>query len=250
MDAWLEEHIWRAVSHQSTAAPLPLPNAWQEFLRMNPVLKSKVQSILDFVKESRETCTIYPKQGDIFRWAKLCNPDNIKVIILGQDPYHGQDQATGLAFSVPEGGDIPPSLRNIFGEVGRSFNCDLTDATGSLKNWAEQGVLLLNSVLTVERGQPASHNKLGWQTFTDHVIKTLSDRLESRVFLLWGSNAAKKGRLINEKRHLVLRARHPSPLAALSSSEFLPPFLGCGHFEKANNYLIQHSIAPINWIDL
>lgn len=249
METWLEENVWnRGAGKVETISTLP--QAWLDFLQMTTIMRAKLQSILDFVETERETTVIYPRQEDIFKWAKMSNPENIKVVILGQDPYHGPDQATGLAFSVPPGLDIPPSLGNILAEVERSFNCSLANQTGSLENWAEQGVLLLNSVLTVQQGRANSHQSLGWQQFTDLVIKTVSAKLDRCVFLLWGVSAAKKSCLIDKRKHLVLQARHPSPLAALSNRATLPAFLGCNHFVTANNYLIEHSKKPIDWTDL
>lgn len=242
----MKENIWnRGTGKLEATSALPQP--WLDFLQMTTIALAKLQSILDFVEAERETTVIYPRQDHIFKWAKMSNPENIKVVILGQDPYHGPDQATGLAFSVPPDIDIPPSLGNILAEVARSFNCPLTNQTGSLENWAEQGVLLLNSVLTVQQGRANSHNSLGWQQFTDLVIKAISTKLNHCVFLLWGVSAVKKSCLIDRRKHLVLQARHPSPLAALSNKSTLAPFVGCNHFVTANNYLIEHSKKPIDW---
>jgi uracil-DNA glycosylase len=165
----------------------------------------------------------------------------VKVVILGQDPYHGPDQAHGLSFSVQKGVALPPSLRNIFHELNTDLGVPVS-RHGDLSKWAQQGVLLLNSVLTVEAGQPTSHQKRGWENFTDHVIDVLNERREHIVFILWGAYAQKKGQRIDQNKHLVLKAAHPSPLAANRGG-----FFGCKVFSKTNNYLKQHGIEPIDW---
>ena len=182
---------------------------------------------------------IYPPGKDIFRAFDLCPLDKVKVVILGQDPYHGAGQAMGLSFSVPEGIAAPPSLKNIFKELQSDLGISLSGST-DLTPWARQGVLLLNSVLTVRAGEAASHSGLGWQTFTDCVIRTVSDSCEGVVFMLWGNYARSKAALIDSSRHLVLEAAHPSPLARGA-------FFGCRHFSKANAYLLSKGKAPINW---
>ena len=188
---------------------------------------------------------VYPHSSEWFKAFALTPFDDVKVVILGQDPYHGAGQAHGLSFSVPEGLPIPPSLLNIFKEidadVGNGEPTLTTLRQGCLVPWAEQGVFLLNSVLTVEHGEAASHQGRGWETFTDSVIGQLSDEREDLVFLLWGSYAQKKGQVIDSKRHLVLKCPHPSPLSAHRG------FLGCGHFSKANEWLIEHNQEPIDW---
>jgi uracil-DNA glycosylase len=169
--------------------------------------------------------------------------DEVKVVILGQDPYHGPGQAHGLCFSVRDGTNSPPSLVNIFKEIRSDLNLpDETRFSGDLTAWSEQGVLLLNSVLTVERYQAASHQGKGWETFTDNIIKILSEQRESCVFMLWGSYAQKKGSVIDTDRHLVLKAPHPSPLAAHRG------FFGCKHFSKCNAYLEEKGKSPIDWV--
>lgn len=183
--------------------------------------------------------TIYPKGADIFKAFDLCPLNNIKVVILGQDPYHGPGQAMGLSFSVPEGIRTPPSLKNIFTEV--QSDCGITmSGSPDLTPWAEQGVLLLNAILTVEAGLAASHSRLGWEQFTDAVISTISERCSNVVFMLWGNFARSKAALIDPSRHLVLQAAHPSPLAHGA-------FFGCKHFSKANDYLSLHGKTPIDW---
>lgn len=182
---------------------------------------------------------IYPAGKDIFRALDLCPLQDVKVVILGQDPYHGEGQAMGLSFSVPEGISAPPSLKNIFKELENDLGIRLSGSP-DLTPWARQGVLLLNSVLTVKAGQAASHSALGWQTFTDRVISTVSDSCDGVVFMLWGNYARSKAPLIDPARHLVLEAAHPSPLARGA-------FFGCRHFSKANDYLISKGKSPIDW---
>lgn len=183
--------------------------------------------------------TVYPPGGQIFRAFELTPVDKVKVVILGQDPYHGPGQAMGLSFSVPDGVKMPPSLRNIFKEIEDELGVRMSGRT-NLEDWARQGVLLLNAVLTVRGGQPASHGNIGWQEFTDAVIRYLSDNCEGIVFLLWGNFAKSKRALIDTSRHYVLEAAHPSPLAGGA-------FFGCGHFAKANEILINEHKTPINW---
>ena len=192
--------------------------------------------------ELKERKSIYPPKDDIFR--ALHSPvGSIKVVILGQDPYHGPRQANGLAFSVHKDVKIPPSLRNIYKEVFCAFPNDIP-RHGDLSSWARQGVLLLNTTLTVREAEAASHQKQGWEEFTDAVIKTISKHGHHIVFMLWGSHAQKKGVLIDHSHHLVLEAPHPSPLSAHRG------FLGCGHFTKANSYLAEHGLLKIDWTHL
>lgn len=183
---------------------------------------------------------IYPRGTHIFRALDLCPVDRVRLVILGQDPYHGAGQAEGLSFSVPAGVDIPPSLRNIKHEILEDTGRASQIVDGHLMPWVEQGVLLLNSILTVRAGQAGSHQGLGWETFTDAVIDKLSSEREHLVFLLWGNYARRKGLSIDRSRHLVLEAAHPSPLSYTK-------FRGCKHFSQANQYLISHNIPPIVW---
>ena len=183
--------------------------------------------------------TIFPPGGLIFRAFDLCPLEQTKVVILGQDPYHGYGQAMGLSFSVPPGVPAPPSLKNIFKEIETDLGVQMSGSP-DLTPWARQGVLLLNAVLTVRAGEPTSHSGLGWQTFTDAVIRTVSERREGVVFLLWGSYARSKAPLIDGARHLVLEAAHPSPLARGA-------FFGCRHFSRCNDYLAAHGQTPIDW---
>lgn len=182
---------------------------------------------------------IYPKGADIFKAFELCPLDKVKVVILGQDPYHGAGQAMGLSFSVPQGVQAPPSLKNIFTEIQNDCGIVMSGRT-DLTPWAEQGVLLLNAILTVEAGLAASHSRLGWESFTDAVISLINARCENVVFMLWGNFARSKATLLDSSKHLVLQAAHPSPLARGA-------FFGCRHFTKANDYLSLHGKTPIDW---
>ena len=200
------------------------------------------QQILQRVKAARlEGKTVYPPAADVFNAFKLTEFDQVKVVILGQDPYHGPGQAHGLAFSVQAGVQIPPSLLNIYKELAQDIAGFQMPAHGFLQHWAEQGVLLLNTVLTVQAGMAHSHALFGWETFTDAVIRRLNEERQHIVFLLWGSHAQKKGGFIDRQRHLVLTAPHPSPLSAHRG------FLGCRHFSQTNAYLQQHGLTPIDW---
>ena len=190
-------------------------------------------------KEKREGKVIYPPGPLIFNAFRLTPFNKVKVVILGQDPYHGKGQAHGLSFSVPDGVAVPPSLQNIYKEISTDIGTPPPDS-GNLERWASQGVFLLNSVLTVRAGEPTSHSSIGWQTFTDAVIKAVSDKREHVVFLLWGNYARSKRPLIDTSRHLVLEAAHPSPLARGA-------FFGCRHFSKANTWLAENGISPIVW---
>ena len=182
---------------------------------------------------------IYPPGGQIFRAFELTPVDKVKVVILGQDPYHGAGQAMGLSFSVPDGVKMPPSLRNIFAEIESEFGIRMSGST-NLEPWARQGVLLLNTVLTVQEGMAASHRNMGWEQFTDAVIRYLSDNCDGIVFLLWGNFARAKKELIDSSKHFVLESAHPSPLARGG-------FFGCGHFLKTNQILMEQGKTPINW---
>ncbi|MCB0536665.1 MAG: uracil-DNA glycosylase [Bacteroidetes bacterium] len=184
--------------------------------------------------------TIFPPREFILNAFKLTPLDNVKVVILGQDPYHNTGQAHGLSFSVPKNVKTPPSLQNIYKEIKADLGYEIPNH-GNLTNWAEQGVLLLNAVLTVNAHEPASHKKAGWETFTDNVIKYLSEHKTHVVFMLWGSFAQQKEYLIDHKKHLVLKAAHPSPFSAHRG------FFGCKHFSKANDYLKQNGLSTINW---
>ncbi len=197
-------------------------------------------SLTSFVRSAYLTKTVFPKPTDLFSAFRLCPFDKVRVVVLGQDPYHGAGQAHGLSFSVHEGITVPPSLKNIFKEIASDVGTP-SPASGNLERWAEQGVLLLNATLTVESGLPASHQGQGWETFTDVIIKKISNEKENVVFLLWGKYAQAKANLIDSKKHLVLTAPHPSPFSAHSG------FFGCKHFSQTNAYLEKHRHSPIIW---
>ena len=202
--------------------------------------KPYFESLVRFLhKEKSDGRRIFPPGSQIFRAFDLTPADQVKVVILGQDPYHGPGQAHGLSFSVPEGIPAPPSLKNIFKEIESDMGVRMSGYP-NLENWARQGVLLLNAVLTVRSGEAASHSKIGWEQFTDAVISYISDNCEGVVFMLWGNFARGKRELIDASRHCVLEAAHPSPLARGA-------FFGCRHFSRANSWLIANGKSPINW---
>ena len=216
-----------------------IADSWKNILQSEfdaPYFKT----LTDFVRNEYKTQTIYPPSGLIFNAFDKCPLDKVKVVIIGQDPYHGEGQAMGLSFSVPEGIRIPGSLLNIYKEIEQETGVRHAPS-GDLTRWAEQGVLLLNATLTVRAHQAGSHQGHGWETFTDNVISLISKRLNGVVFLLWGSYASRKAQLIDQSRHLVLTAAHPSPLSAYRG------FFGCGHFIKANEYLQSTGRLPIEW---
>lgn len=192
-----------------------------------------------FVKNEYNNRTIYPKYKDIFNAFRYTDYDDVKVVILGQDPYHGENEAHGLSFSVPEGIKMPPSLRNIFKELFDDLGIKRTST--NLKDWADQGVLLLNSIMTVVKDSPLSHKEKGWEIFTDNVIKKLGERDKPIVFVLWGSYARSKKELIKNKNHLIIESVHPSPLSASRG------FFGSKPFSKINNFLESKGMSKINW---
>ena len=197
--------------------------------------------IVNFLRtEKMAGKTIFPPGGLIFNAFNTTPFDKVKVVLIGQDPYHGHGQAHGLSFSVQNGVVPPPSLMNIYKELQSDLGCKIA-AHGNLTHWAEQGVLLLNASLTVRANEPMSHSKMGWTNFTDAVIRKISDEKEHVVFLLWGKFAQEKQVLIDETKHLVLKAAHPSPYSANNG------FFGCKHFSKANEWLVKHGIDPIDW---
>ena len=213
-------------------------NDWDEILK-GEFQKEYYLRLHDFLKEEYFTRTIYPSMYDIFNALKATPYRSVKAVILGQDPYHGPGQAMGLSFSVPDGVPAPPSLKNIFKEIEDDLGIRMSGRP-NLENWARQGVLLLNAVLTVQSGLAASHSNIGWQEFTDAVIKFISETREGIVFLLWGNFARSKRSLIDESRHYVLEAAHPSPLARGA-------FFGCRHFSRTNEILLNEHKTPINW---
>lgn len=206
------------------------------------LLSPKMDALKTFlIEEKKADKVIYPPNHLIFNALNTTPLDRVKVVIIGQDPYHGPNQAHGLSFSVQKGVALPPSLRNIFHELHNDLGVKIPKH-GDLTHWAEQGVLLLNAVLTVEAAQPTSHQKRGWEEFTDHIIDVLNEQREHIVFILWGAYAQRKGQRIDQNKHLILKAAHPSPLSANRGG-----FFGCKVFSKTNNYLKQHGIEPIDW---
>ena len=216
-----------------------IEQSWKEALRSEFSKPYFEELVATLHREKQEGRVIFPPGGRIFRAFELTPLDQVKVLILGQDPYHGYGQAMGLSFSVPEGVPAPPSLVNIFKEIDSDLGIHMSGSP-DLEPWARQGVLLLNAILTVRSGEPASHSRIGWQEFTDAVIRTVSDRCDGVVFMLWGNFARSKRDLIDTGRHHVLEAAHPSPLARGA-------FFGCRHFSTANRLLIQENKEPINW---
>lgn len=203
--------------------------------------KPYMQQLRTFLRaEKDQKKIIYPKSDQVFQAFNLTPFDQVRVVLLGQDPYHGPGQAQGLCFSVPVGISLPGSLRNIYKELKTDLNV-ACGPSGCLENWGKQGILLLNSVLTVQKGLAASHQNKGWETFSDSVIACLNEQKKGLVFLLWGAYAQRKGQLINTQKHSVLKAAHPSPLSAHQG------FLGSKHFSKTNDYLIAQGKKPIDW---
>ena len=219
---------------------------WRDVLKAERE-KEYFKELLAFVEEERRKgIAVYPPNAEVFNAFALTPFSDVRVVILGQDPYHGSGQAHGLCFSVKPPVPPPPSLVNIFSELRRDLGLwgdrpGHRPASGSLEGWVKQGVLLLNAVLTVEAGKPGSHAGRGWERFTDFVIQQLNQKRTGLVFLLWGSYAQKKAAFVDRARHLVLEAPHPSPLSAHRG------FIGCGHFSKANEYLLLHGVTPIEW---
>ena len=216
-----------------------IASSWKTLLN-DEFHKPYFKELIEFIKHEYKRQTIYPAGTDIFKAFDRCDFSDVKVVIIGQDPYHGQGQANGLCFSVHDGVRIPPSLVNIFKEIRNDLNKPIP-ASGDLERWASQGVLLLNATLTVKASAPGSHQNKGWETFTDAVIKKLSDEKEGIVFLLWGAYAQKKGEVIDRNKHLVLMSAHPSPFSADRG------FFGCKHFSKTNQYLAGRGKVEIDW---
>ncbi len=224
----------------TTAENIKLEAGWKQALR-EEFAKPYMRELGDFLRQEKANGKeIYPPGALIFNALNSTPLERVKVVIIGQDPYHGPGQAHGLCFSVQPGVATPPSLLNIYKELKRDLNIEIPQH-GCLQHWAEQGVLLLNTSLTVERGIAGSHANKGWQHFTDKVIETASQHCEHLVFLLWGNHAQSKQRLIDPTKHLVLRSPHPSPLSAHRG------FIGNGHFSRANKFLEQHGQSPIDW---
>ncbi|MBQ9591709.1 MAG: uracil-DNA glycosylase [Paludibacteraceae bacterium] len=213
--------------------------SWRSLLQQE-FDKPYFHALAEAVRTEYQRGVVYPPARLIFNAFDQCPLPSVKVVILGQDPYHEPSQAEGLCFSVSDGVPLPPSLVNIYKEIASEFNTPVPQS-GSLLRWARQGVLLLNSTLTVRQHQANSHQGIGWETFTDAVISLLSLHRQNLVFMLWGSYAQRKGQVIDASRHLILKTAHPSPLSAYRG------FFGCNHFRMANDYLLSHGITPIEW---
>lgn len=228
------------MSKDSIEITKTLPDSWEAFFKTEFETEyfKKIKAFL--TEEVKHGHTVYPRKQNILRAFDLCPPNKTKVVIIGQDPYHGPGQAHGLSFSVPKEVKVPPSLQNIYKEIHQDLNLPIS-SHGNLEDWAKQGVLLLNATLTVRQSSPASHNRKGWETFTDHVIQYLNENTSNVVFLLWGRYAQDKGSILNKQKHLVLNAAHPSPFSAHSG------FFGCQHFSKTNEYLKKNGQEPIDW---
>ena len=216
-----------------------IEESWREVLQPE-FDKPYFELLTSFVRHEYQTKQCFPPARLIFNAFDSCPFDKVRVVIIGQDPYHDVGQAQGLCFSVPDGVAIPPSLQNIYKELNRDLGIPIP-ASGNLQRWAEQGVLLLNATLTVEAHRAGSHQNKGWEELTDAAITALNARREHLVFMLWGAYAKRKGQVIDTRKHLVLTAAHPSPLSAYQG------FFGCGHFSKANEYLTRHELQPIEW---
>ena len=216
-----------------------IENSWREIL-FDEFQKPYFGALREFLLQEREHYTIYPKGENIFAAFNNTPFESVKVVILGQDPYHGANQAHGLAFSVNDGVSFPPSLRNIFKELHDDIGCEIPKS-GNLSHWAKEGVFLINAVLSVRAAEAASHKGRGWEIFTDAVIKELSQRREGLVFILWGAPAGAKASLIDDKKHLILKAPHPSPLSSYRG------FFGSKPFSKTNEYLTCNGVKPIEW---
>ena len=216
-----------------------LCNQWDDLLK-DEFQKPYYQKLRAILAREYQTHTVYPDMYDIFNALRTTDYKDVKAVILGQDPYHGPGQAHGLCFSIKPGVPAPPSLKNIFKELKDELDIPIPD-TGYLMPWAKQGVLMLNTVLTVRAGEANSHKGLGWETLTDRVIELLNNREQPMVFFLWGANAKKKRELLTNPSHLVLSCAHPSPLSASQG------FFGCGHFKACNDFLKKHNMTPIDW---
>ena len=216
-----------------------IEESWREVLQPE-FDKPYFELLTSFVRHEYQTKQCFPPARLIFNAFDSCPFDKVRVVIIGQDPYHDVGQAQGLCFSVPDGVAVPPSLQNIYKELNRDLGIPIP-ASGNLQRWADQGVLLLNATLTVEAHRAGSHQNKGWEELTDAAISALNARREHLVFMLWGAYAKRKGQVIDTRKHLVLTAPHPSPLSAFKG------FIGCGHFSKANAYLVQHGLQPVDW---
>lgn len=215
-------------------------NEWDNILS-NEFNKDYYIKLKNYLENEYKTHTVYPKKENIFNALKYTSYSDVKAVIIGQDPYHGEGQSHGLCFSVKKGIKPPPSLKNIFREIKDDIGIDNTNSHGELTRWAENGVLLLNTILTVRASQPNSHKGIGWELFTDSIIKHLNIREKPVVFILWGNNAKAKVKLITNPKHKILTSVHPSPLSSFNG------FFGCKHFSKTNNFLNENGIEEIDW---
>lgn len=228
------------IAYNNTVMNVYMEPSWNEVLK-EEFSKPYFEELTHTLKRAYDQDEpIYPPEHDIFNAFKRCPLDALKVVIIGQDPYHGLGQAHGLCFSVPDGVDVPPSLKNIYTEIHNDIGVPIHES-GNLTRWADQGVFLLNTVLTVRSGCAGSHRGLGWELFTHEVIRVISEKKEHVVFLLWGKHAQEKGAYIDVQKHHILEAPHPSPLSAYRG------FFGCKHFSKTNEYLVAHNNRPIVW---
>ena len=216
-----------------------IADSWRQRLQ-HEFEKPYFQELTQFVKSEYQSQTVYPPGPEIFRAFDCCSFEDLKVVILGQDPYHGEGQANGLCFSVRDGVRMPPSLQNIFKEIHTDLGKPVP-SNGSLERWAKQGILLLNATLTVRASSPGSHQQKGWELFTDEVIKIISEKKENIVFILWGAYAQKKGEVINKNKHLIIKSAHPSPFSAHNG------FFGSKPFSKTNEYLRSKGLQEIQW---
>ncbi len=214
-------------------------NSWQQLINKE-FNKEYFIYLTTFVKEQYKNHVCYPKESQIFAALDFCSLEKTKVVVIGQDPYHGQNQANGLCFSVNDDQSLPPSLKNIFKEINTDLGLSIP-INGNLEKWSKQGVLLLNSTLTVQSKKPGSHQNKGWEIFTNSIIQEISNKKENVVFLLWGNYAQQKGSIIDASKHKVLKAPHPSPFSVYKG------FYGCKHFSQTNNYLKSTNQLPINW---
>lgn len=236
-DAWKYDFD---IMNSENNKPIELEEGWLN--QLAPEFDKRYFKVLkDFLLQEKAHYTIYPPSKLIFNALNLTPYSNVKIVLLGQDPYHGVGQAHGLCFSVQEGTKQPPSLVNIFKEIRADLDIPMSSTSGNLENWAKQGLLMLNATLTVRAGQAGSHQGKGWETFTDSIISQLSANKQGLVFLLWGRFAQNKAQLIDGTKHLILTAAHPSPFSAYNG------FFGCKHFSKTNQYLIQNGKQPIDW---
>lgn len=214
-------------------------NDWKKILEKE-FKKEYFKKLNDFVENERKSHTIYPPKDDVFSAFNLTSRKNTKIVIIGQDPYHGENQAHGLCFSVKPGNKIPPSLRNIYKELKDDIGCDIPE-NGYLVNWAKQGILMINAVFTVRKGKANSHKNKGWETFTTEIIKSLNNKKEPVIFILWGNFAQKFEKYLDNNNHLIIKSYHPSPLSASRG------FFGTKPFSRCNEFLINNNIEPIDW---